>query len=617
MAGRPRSKAIAVLASVGAIGIVALGARASTRTFDGAQWGRLLESRLRESSAALRARIATLAEMPILAAAVSTDPTTVRDLTQDELAFRPRAGETIVIAQVPMNGTPVVLLVLPSGADAPLTDPSRGPLIRIGGGALHISEAIRVIPRERAKEVQGVLAASQIVDIRDFSERLTDEKIGASIVVGGQSLNVSGPEHPAGAAPRQFEVRVDSPASVNIYLILSVPVEPPLTPYWIGAAGMALVALFFGTRGRPDVAPIVLPQPTPAIWAPPAIPKDASSAAPSALPPTVFIGATGAKIGRYEIVQHIGTGGMADVYLAQTTGEAGITKRIALKVLERSFARQPELVEHFLDEARVASMLDHPNIVQIIDVGRAGADYFIAMEHIDGSDLARLIEISASRKTQIPLPIVLAILRKVCDGLYAAHMAHAPDGTPLGVVHRDVKCGNVLVARNGVVKIGDFGIAMSNHPSRVTRTQIGLVKGTPGYMAPEHRLGQAIDGRTDLYGVGAIAYEMLAGILINLEFSVLAQSGRDGWPHLPPLSRFRNDVPPDLEAAIFRALSYDAADRFADCAVLELTLEAIATRYPPVGNDKTIARWIDSMLSVEGPAITQAQAEPRPWGLDG
>ncbi|MBC8134001.1 MAG: serine/threonine protein kinase [Deltaproteobacteria bacterium] len=606
-----KSKAIVVAASLGAMVITALGVRASVRDFDAAPWGRVLEGRLRETGAALHARVATLAELPTLAAAVSTDSGTVRDLTQDELAFRPRRGETVAIAQLPTKGPPVILLALPSLADAPPITGDGKALLRIVAGHLVISEAIRVVPRERADELQGVVAASQQVEVEDLSRKLAARGIGASVVVEGQKLDLFVPSRESAANARQFDVPVESPSSAAVHLILVPAAEATGAPYWFGAAGLVLVAAFFARRSRSADSKMPTLPSAPAVWTPAATPAATLSPAHRAAPPNVLVGATGRTIGRYQIIRHIGTGGMADVYLAHATGEAGFTKKIALKVLERSFARQKELVEHFLDEARLATMLDHPNIVQIIDLGRADDEYFIAMEYVDGADLARLIEITTRQGRPIPLSVVVAILRKVCDGLHAAHTIRAADGAPLGLVHRDMKCGNVFVARNGVVKIGDFGIAMTNHASRVTRTQIGLVKGTPGYMAPEHRLGQTIDGRADLYGVGAIGYELLTGVLVNLDFPMLAQRGRTGWPHLAPLQQVRQDVPDDLQAVIFRALSYDAADRFADGAAMEAALETIARQHPPVANDKTIGRWMAATLAEEQP-ITLVAASPRP-----
>lgn len=628
MAARLKSRTAVVLALLAALVVAGLGARATLRAFDPTPWGRLLEGRLRETGAALHARVATLAELPTLAAAVATDARTVRDLTQDELAFRPRHGETVAIGQLPKGRPPVLLLLLPERAEAPPLAQAAGPVVRIvAGTTVVISEAIRVVPRERGGELEGVVAASQEVPLADLSRKLAVASIGARVTMGRQTLELGAMERAREPRTKRFKVAVDSPGDAPITLTLMPPPQTSGRPYWIGAGALFAAALLLAARRGRDWDDDRAAAQTPTVWTPTgtlpiggaldgtpprlATPVAPTTAAPT--PPSVLIGATGRRIGRYNIIQHIGTGGMADVYLAHATGEAGFTKKIALKVLDRSFARQPELVEHFLDEARLASLLDHPNIVHVIDLGRADDEYFIAMEYIDGADLARLIEITSRRRVPIPLSVVVAILRKVCDGLHAAHTARAADGASLGLVHRDMKCGNVFVARNGVVKVGDFGIAMTNHASRVTRTQIGLVKGTPGYMAPEHRLGHPIDGRADMYGVGAIAYELLTGVLVNLDVTMLAHRGRVGWPHLAPLARCRADVPAELERVIFRCLSYDATDRFSDCAALELALEEIARRHPPVAGDKIIARWIETTLAMEFP-VGLAASPPAPFG---
>ena len=289
---------------------------------------------------------------------------------------------------------------------------------------------------------------------------------------------------------------------------------------------------------------------------------------------------------------------MAEVFLARAEGEAGFGKLVAFKVLQPAFAAQPAVVDLFLDEARLVAGLDHPNIVQTHDLGRAGDRYFIAMEYVDGTDLARLIALARERGTRVPLPIALAILCRICDGLHAAHTAAGPDGQPLWLVHRDVKSANVFISRTGAVKIGDFGIAKATHAVRVSRTDVGQVKGTPGTMAPEQRLGQEVDRRTDLYGVGAIAYELFSGSPVNLDLVALAARGTQGWPHLPPLAPGRSDIPPALDTLIFKALAYERDDRFADCTELEPALRAIGAA-TGIAEDKEIGAWTRAELGRE------------------
>jgi serine/threonine protein kinase len=302
------------------------------------------------------------------------------------------------------------------------------------------------------------------------------------------------------------------------------------------------------------------------------------------------------RMDRYEIVRLLDAGGSAEVYLARVAGEPGFEKLVALKVLQSALAREPEVVERFLEEARLASRLDHPNIVQVLDVGRSRDQYFIAMEYVDGADLDRLRSISRRAGKLIPVSVVLAILRRICDGLHAAHGASAADGTPLGLIHRDVKSANVMVGRSGVVKIGDFGIAQASRALDRRRTDVGgKVKGTVGYMAPEQRQGHMLDSRTDIFGVGAIAYELLSGAALDLDPLAL---GPQGWPHLRRPSTLRRDMPLELDEVVMRALAYDREQRWPSCAVLESSLERIATWHPPIATDKTVGAWARELLAL-------------------
>ena len=300
---------------------------------------------------------------------------------------------------------------------------------------------------------------------------------------------------------------------------------------------------------------------------------------------------------------------MAEVYLAKSTGEAGFEKRIALKMLNKQSAADPAAVEHFLDEARLAANLTHPNVVQISDLGKAGDAYYIAMEFVDGADLSNLLADCRARGERVPPAVALNLVRQICAGLHAAHTAHTVDGKPLGIVHRDVKSGNVFVARNGVVKIGDFGIARAQE--RVRRTEVGMVKGTAEYMAPEQRVGNDVDARADQYSVGAIAYEILSGELINLDLARLAHLGTRGWPHLTPLSQLHPDLPATLNDAVFQALAYSPADRFASCELFADVLADLAQKHGLAVADKAVAKWVGEKLaqmsSQEGQKIKRTE----------
>ena len=219
------------------------------------------------------------------------------------------------------------------------------------------------------------------------------------------------------------------------------------------------------------------------------------------------------------------------------------------------------------------------------------------MEYIEGADLDRLLSGCRSRGAQVPLDVAMAILRKICEGLHAAHTALNSDGRPLELVHRDVKSANVFVARNGAVKVGDFGIARANQLTRVNRTEVGFVKGTAAYMSPEQRTGGAVDRRTDVYGVGAIAYELFAGTAVNLDLARIAHLGREGWPHLALPSSLRPFLPAGIDGMVFRALAFEPQDRFASGEELEDAIEELANAHGLAVGHRAVAQWVEAELA--------------------
>jgi eukaryotic-like serine/threonine-protein kinase len=306
----------------------------------------------------------------------------------------------------------------------------------------------------------------------------------------------------------------------------------------------------------------------------------------------------GAVLGRWEVVKRLGAGGMADVHLARSRGEAGFEKLVALKVMHPFLARNQRAVEHFLDEARLAAQITHSNVAQIFDLGKLGDDYFIVMEYIEGANLDALLASARAGNRQVPVPVALGILRRICDGLTGAHRAIAADGTPLNIVHRDVKSGNVLVSRQGLVKLVDFGIAKAAQQSHVTVA--GETKGTPSMMAPEQRVGDVVDQRADVYSTAAVGYELLTGAAVNLDLAALAHLGTEGWPHLPRPSALRPELPAELDDILLTAMAFDRAQRPADCAALESQFEHVAKRYQLECSDKDIARWAHAELALLG-----------------
>jgi serine/threonine-protein kinase len=319
----------------------------------------------------------------------------------------------------------------------------------------------------------------------------------------------------------------------------------------------------------------------------------------------------GSVLGRWEIVKRLGSGGMADVHLARARGEAGFEKLVALKVMHPFLARSERAVSHFLDEARVAAQIVHPNVVQIYDLGKSGEDYIIVMEYVEGSNLDSLLASARQGGRHVPIPVALGILRRICDGLTAAHHAVAADGTPLRIVHRDVKSGNVLVSRQGVVKVVDFGIAKAAQQSHITVA--GETKGTPSMMAPEQRVGDVVDQRADVYSTAAVGYELLTGAAVNLDLAALAHLGTESWPHLPRPSEVRPQLPRELDAILLGAMAFERTTRPIDCQAFEAQFEEVAKRYHLEASDKDIARWAQTELAImngEDPATAARSVGP-------
>jgi hypothetical protein len=561
-------------------------------------------------------RVAELSAMPRLAPALATDVATVRDLLGQELALRPRPGESILLAQRFRDGRVVPLLGVPPGPEVPPGPPGDG--VRIEGGQLVLSRTVDIAPSDRADEVTGILSIRHALDAQALTRELPTQTEGARLTLGDGELSL-------GAAPPSSSTRtllgtLHVPDRSRAQATLTMAADARVRPLGglavllaLGAGGLALRAVR-AKRGDRSDAPSAHASGSSAVVdettgealgvagtvAAPSQPSagTASASGAQALAATAAVGAQASgeeRVGRYAIVRRLGQGGMADVFLARAEGEAGFGKLVAFKVMQPNFAAYPVAVELFLDEARLVASLDHPNIVQTYDLGRAGDRYFIAMEYVDGIDLARLVELLHQRGEPMPVPYALAILCKICDGLHAAHTAKGPDGQPLHLVHRDVKSANVFLSRTGAVKVGDFGIAKASHRLRMSRTEMGEVKGTPGYMPPEQRLGLEVDLRADIYGVGCIAYEALSGQTVNLDYVALAARGTEGWPHLAPLSSLRADVPEDLDTIVFMALAYAREDRFVDCAAFERALREVG-KSTGIAQDNDIGAWVRAQL---------------------
>jgi serine/threonine-protein kinase len=281
-----------------------------------------------------------------------------------------------------------------------------------------------------------------------------------------------------------------------------------------------------------------------------------------------------ARLGRYEIVQRLAEGGMADVLLARTVGIEGFERHVVIKRIRAAQARDIRYVTMFLDEARLAASLHHANVVQVNDIGEEDGEYFFAMEYVHGEDVRRILERVSGEGGSVPLHHVLSIVMGAAAGLHHAHEQIRPDGASLGIVHRDVSPANILIGYDGGVKVVDFGIAKAVHQTE--QTQSGVLKGKVAYMSPEQCTNESIDRRSDVFSLGIVLWELLAvHPLFHRENDFLTMSAIV-QSDISPLSNLRPDVPAELERITMKALARSPADRFATADELRHALEQFA-----------------------------------------
>ncbi len=276
--------------------------------------------------------------------------------------------------------------------------------------------------------------------------------------------------------------------------------------------------------------------------------------------------------GRYELHKKIAQGGMAEVFLATRTGEIGGFKReVAIKRLFPHYVDQEESINMFIDEARIAARLSHPNIVQIYDLGVVDDSFFIAMEYVEGTDLRRLCEQGVDKKNFLSRPLAVHIIAEVAAGLQYAHTRTDDQGRPMNVVHRDVSPQNILISVDGAVKLCDFGIARAE--SRLTHTQAGEFKGKFAYMSPEQFGRGDLDHRSDIFTLGIVLYEITVATRLFRSRTEYETMRKITEGEVTPPSKIRPDFSPRLEEIILKALATDPEERYQTTAEFHEALE--------------------------------------------
>jgi serine/threonine-protein kinase len=338
--------------------------------------------------------------------------------------------------------------------------------------------------------------------------------------------------------------------------------------------------------------------------------------------------ARGTSFGKYRLVASVGHGGMAEVYLAIAGGPAGVTKLQVLKRLRRNLTEEPEFLSMFLDEARLAARLNHPNVVQTNEVGQVDNGYFIAMEYLDGQPLNRILH--AGKAHPAPPGFYLQILAEALSGLHYAHELTDYDGTPLAIVHRDTSPHNIFVTYEGQTKLVDFGIAKAMR--RSTETSVGTIKGKLAYMSPEQARSAAIDRRSDVFVMGLVLWETIAARRVWKGLGELEIITRLVAGDVPRLAEACPGVPPEIVRICERALALKPDDRYPTAAAmrhdilayleearLHVTSEKISAYLSAVFAAKRadMKKIIEQQLSVmaKSPDVTAVSASMAPASL--
>jgi eukaryotic-like serine/threonine-protein kinase len=298
-------------------------------------------------------------------------------------------------------------------------------------------------------------------------------------------------------------------------------------------------------------------------------------------------------LGRYELLFEMGSGGMATLYLAHIGGPQNFEKLVAIKKIHDHLTGRQDFVDMFLDEARISARIQHPNVVQLYDLGEADGAYFIAMEYVHGRNLAGLLRaVSGQGSRTYGWPQAAWLVSEAAAGLHAAHELKTLDGQLLNLVHRDVSPQNILVSFDGNVKVADFGIAFA--AERITHTESGVLKGKIPYMSPQQAAGEPIDRRADVFALGTLLYESVCLCRLFKEPTEAASLSRVGRADVPRPRSVKPDLPEPLEEILLKALARDPADRYQTAAELRNALRQLLT---------------DFRITVDAPQIAEVMHE--------
>jgi TonB family protein len=354
---------------------------------------------------------------------------------------------------------------------------------------------------------------------------------------------------------------------------------------------------------------LTFPKPEKVLVAQPVFTQAAAAAAP---PIEEEEPTDGIKFGQYVLLEKIATGGMAEVWKARMRGVEGFQKTVAIKKILPHLSDNQDFIEMFIDEAKLAAQLNHNNIIHIYDLGKIQSSYYIAMEYIDGYDLKSILKLAADRDQPLSVELALFVASKIAAALDYAHRKRDFEDRDLGLVHRDVSPQNVLISKEGDIKLCDFGIAKA--ASKASHTQAGALKGKLQYMSPEQAWGRAIDKRSDIFALATVLFELLTGRKLftgDNELSILEQV-REARITTP--SHYNDEVTPQIDAIVVKALQKDPANRYQTAGEMERDINQVLYTFKPTPTAADLAIYMHRLESSEASAIHVAPhiAEPEP-----
>lgn len=322
------------------------------------------------------------------------------------------------------------------------------------------------------------------------------------------------------------------------------------------------------------------------------------------------------RAGRYELLDTIASGGMATVHLGRAVGAGGFERLVAIKTMHPHLSSEPDFVAMFLDEARLAARIRHPNVVGTIDIQQDELGLLLVMEYVEGPSMAQIIRAQAKQKTTVPIEITLRLMLDMLAGLHAAHELCNSSGEPLNVVHRDVSPQNVLVGVDGIARIMDFGVARAE--SRIASTRSGDAKGKLVYMAPEQAAQKELDRRADVYAAGLVFWELLVGrrllrgdndlVVMHQIFHAVHPSPHEAIPAIPR----------EISDVVMQAIAREPADRFPTTAAFADAIDRAArATNTPIASTKGVAEFVRALNLHKSPneVISASRSLPAPSSI--